>query len=125
MLSHTMKLWGRVIERRLRKDISISENHFGFMPGGSTIEVIYLLRRLMGLYRDRKIDLQIVFIDLEKAYDRIPREVLWSCLEKKRVSPLYIHVIKDMYEEGKTSVRTPGVVSNDFVVSMGLYQAQP
>jgi len=78
-----MKLWERVIERRLRKDISISENQFSFMPGRSTTEAIYLLRRLMGLYRDRKVDLHMVFIDLKKAYDRALREVLWECLEKK------------------------------------------
>jgi len=60
-----------VIERRLRADISISENQFGFMPGRSTIEAIYLLRRLMRLHRDRKVDLRTVFIDLEKAYGRV------------------------------------------------------
>jgi len=37
------------------------------------------------LYRDREIDLHMVFIDLKKAYDRIPREMLWKCLEKKGV----------------------------------------
>ena len=116
-----MKLWERVIERRLRKVVEISENQFGFMSGRSTIEAIYLLRKLMGLYRDRKVDLHMVFIDLKKAYDRVPREVLWSCLEKKGVSPFYIRVIKDMYEGGRSSVRTLGGVSNDFVVSMGLH----
>jgi len=80
----------------LQKDISISENQFDFMPGRSTIETIYLLRRLMGLYRDGKVDLHMVFINLEKAYDRVPHEVLWSYLEKKRVSPVYIRLIKDM-----------------------------
>ena len=89
LLSHTTKLWKRVIERRLRKDISILENQFGFMSGRSTIDAIYLLRKLMVLYRDRKVDLHMVFINLEKAYDRVPQEVLWSCLEKKVVSPLY------------------------------------
>jgi len=87
LLSHTMKLWERVIERRLWKDVSISENQFGFMSGKSTMEAIYLLRKLMGLYRDRKVDLYMVFIDLEKAYDRVPSEVLWSCFEEKGVLP--------------------------------------
>jgi len=111
-----------VIGRRLRRDVAISENQFGFMPGRLTIEAIYLLRRLMSLYRDRKVDLHMVFIDLEKAYNRVPRKVLWSCLEKKEVSPLYISVIKDMYEGGRTSVRTQEGISNDFAVSMGLHQ---
>jgi len=54
----------------------------------------------MGLFRDRKVDLHMVFIDLKKAYDRVPREVLWRCLEEKKVSPAYIHVIKDVYKGG-------------------------
>ena len=108
----TMKLWERVIERRLRKDILISENQFGCMPGRLTIEAIYLLRRLMSLYRDRKVDLHMVF----------SREVLWRCFEKKGVSPLYIRVIKDMYERGGTSVKMPEGVTNDFFIGMCLHQ---
>ena len=38
---HTMKLWERVIEQRLRHKITISDNQFGFMPGRSTMEAIY------------------------------------------------------------------------------------
>ncbi len=47
LLSHTMKIWERVVERRLRKIVSISENQFGFMPGRSTTEAIHLVRRLV------------------------------------------------------------------------------
>jgi len=117
-----MKLCERVIERRLRKNISVSENQIGFMPGRLTTEAIYLLRRLIKLYRDRKVDLHLVFIDLEKAYDRVPRDLVRSCLEQKGVLPAYIRVIKDMYEEGRTRVRMPGGPADDFYVGMGLHQ---
>ena len=89
-MSHTMKLWKKIIERRMRAETCISENQFGFMSGRSTTEVIYLLRRLMERYQSTHKDLYMVFIDLEKDCDRVPRDVLWMALEKKEVCVTYI-----------------------------------
>ena len=55
-------------------------------------------------YRETCKDLHMVFIDLEKAYDRGPREVMWWVLEKKWVHLKYIKLIKDMYDGVVTSV---------------------
>lgn len=45
-------------------------------------EDIYLLRRLMKYYKDRKRDMYMVFVNMEKVYDKVFRDVLWRCLEK-------------------------------------------
>jgi hypothetical protein len=52
LMSHTMKLWERVIEHRLRGLTHVTMNQFGFMPWRSTIEAIFLLRQVMERYRE-------------------------------------------------------------------------
>ena len=64
----------------------VSKNQIGFMVGRSTIEAINLIRKFMKFYKDRKKDLNIVFIDLGKAYVRVSREVFCSWLETKSIA---------------------------------------
>ena len=40
-MSHTMKIWERVLERRLREEMTIGEEHFAFMPGRGTIDAVF------------------------------------------------------------------------------------
>jgi hypothetical protein len=65
LMSHTIKIWERVIEYHLRKLTAVFKIQFGFMLERSTMEAIFLIRRLMERYREQKNDLHLIFIDLE------------------------------------------------------------
>ena len=63
-----------------------------------------------------------MLIAFEKAYDRVPRDIIWWALEKKRVTKGYIDVIRDMYEGVVTTIRSPAGVTNKFPITVGLHQ---
>ncbi|KAK3517657.1 hypothetical protein QTP70_014902, partial [Hemibagrus guttatus] len=122
LMSHTMKLWERVVEARLRKVVEICEQQYGFMPRQSTTDAIFALRILMEKYRDGQRELHCVFVDLEKAYDRVPREELWYCMRKSGVAEKYVRVVQDMYERSRTVVRCAVGQTEEFKVEVGLHQ---
>src|ERR1044071_7349267 len=92
------------------------------MTGRSTTEEIHILRRLMEKYREKKRDLHMAFIDLAKAYDSVPRTLIWGSLESRGVSGKYIDLIRDMYVRTETSVRSPVGDTESFPVEVGLHQ---
>uniref|UniRef100_A0AAQ6IM76 ribonuclease H n=1 Tax=Anabas testudineus TaxID=64144 RepID=A0AAQ6IM76_ANATE len=122
LMSHTMKLWERVVEARLRKKVEICEQQYGFMPRKSTTDAVFALRMLMEKYRDGQKELHCVFVDLEKAYDRVPREELWYCMRSSGVTEKYVRVVQDMYERSMTVVRCAVVQTEEFKVEVGLHQ---
>ena len=70
LMSHTMKVWERIIEARLKDRVVISKQQYVFMPGKGTIDAMFALRMLMEKYREGQRELYCVFVDLEKAYER-------------------------------------------------------
>lgn len=122
LMSHTMKLWERVIEGRLRRQTEVSGIQFGFMPGKSTTEPIFMLRQMMEKYRRARKKMHVVFVDLEKAYDRVQRGVVWEVLNKRKVDEAYVRIVKDMYEGATTKIKTRIGVSDSFEVRVGVHQ---
>ena len=76
LMTHTIKVWERIIETRQRDRVEIRKQQYRFMPGKGTTDAMFALRMLMEKYREGQRELHCVFVDLEKAYDRVAREEL-------------------------------------------------
>ena len=122
LLEHAMKVLERLIEGRVRKIVKIDSKQFGFMAGRSTTDAIFMVRQLQEKYLAKNKELWIAFVDLEKAYDRVPREVVWRALRCLGVDELIVSVIRAMYEDATTRVKLNGRESNAFSVRVGVHQ---
>ena len=54
LMSHTMKVWEKIIETSLRDRVEISKQQYGFMPRKETTDAMFALRMLMEKYRKVK-----------------------------------------------------------------------
>ena len=83
LLEHGMKIVEKVLERRMRCMVRADKIQFGFMPGKGTIDAVFILRRSQEEYLDKKKKLYMCFVDLEKAFDRVPTRVLEWAIRKR------------------------------------------
>ena len=52
------------------------EERCAFCPARLTVDMLFVVRRLQELGRDRKVPLYMCFIDLQKAFDAVDLELL-------------------------------------------------
>ena len=64
----------------------------------------------------------MAFVDLEKAFDRVPRKVIWWALRKLGVDEWIVHLVRGMYSIARSRVRVGEGYSEDFEVKVGVHQ---
>ena len=80
LLEYAFKLYEKVLDVRLREVAGIDKMQYGFMQGRGTVDAVFVLRRLSEKFRAKNKKLFFIFVDLEKTFDRVPREVKFVLL---------------------------------------------
>jgi len=119
LLDQVMKVLERVIERRVRDKVQINGMQFGFRSGRGTTDAIFIVRQMQERFLAKKQEVWMAFVDLEKAFDRVPREVVWWALRKLRVDEWLVRVIQALYEGVSTAVKLGEEESDAFPVRVG------
>jgi hypothetical protein len=126
LLSHTGKIYERIIERRIRATVEnkLGSWQHGFRPGRGTVDLVFALKLLLEKSWEWNKKKYVAFIDLEKAFDRINRRKLWALLadEHYGIDRKLVRVSRGMYGECLNKVRSDGSDSGWFQVRTGVKQ---
>ena len=68
----------KVIEKIIWGFIVIDDMQFAVMPGHWTTDAIFIVRQLQEIFLGKNKNLYFIFIDHEKAFDRVPHKIDWS-----------------------------------------------
>ena len=88
-----MKIRERVLCERLKCITEVDEDQFGLMAGRSTMGAIFVIRQLQEKYLEKKQKLCHIFVDLEKAFDKVPRPAIRWALHRQRVPESLIDLV--------------------------------
>ena len=82
LLDQVTKIIGRVLDSVIRSQVDIGSMQFGFMIGRGSTDSIFILRQLQEKHLGKQKPLYFTFVDLEKAFDCVPRKVLWWAMRR-------------------------------------------
>ena len=122
LLEHGMKLFEKILERRLRKLITVNNMQFGFSPRKGTTHAVFIVQQLQEKHIEVHKDLFFTFVDLLKAYDRVPRDQVYWCFRRRGVPEKLVRPVEATYHGASTVVRTTHGRTDEFPIKVGLHQ---
>ena len=115
LLEHGMKIIERVLEKRIRALVDFDKAQFSFRPGKRTTDALFLAQRLQEKHRAKDRIMHMCFVDLEKAFDRVPRRVMKRPMRKKGLPEILIKAGMSLYEGAETKVIVGSGLSEEFL----------
>ena len=98
--------------------VNIDERQFGFVPGRYTTDAIFIVCQVQEKGITAKNIHYVTFFDLAKAFNRVPRKVLWRALRSLGVEELAVRVIKGMHSNAPRRFLVNGEYSEAFGVGV-------
>lgn len=103
-----------MLERRVRPIVQpwIEEEQRVLRPGLETTNQLFTLARMSGGAWEFAQLVYMRFVDLEKAYDQVPYEILWEVLQEYGVRGSLLRAIQSLYAQSQSCVRILGSKSD-------------
>lgn len=126
-MTEISKLFTSILNRRLKlwseANRVIGEEQAGFREKHTTIDQIFCLHTLITKYlRHKGGRFYALFVDFEKAFDHVDRNILWQKLITQNVSSKMVIMLKAIYADVKARVKSSAGLSNVMSCPVGVKQ---
>ena len=105
-------------------DEQLLERQAGFRANRSIIEQSFSLRITMEKYKQYNIPLHMCFIDIQKAYDSVNRDLLWKICKSYGLTEKSVNLLKMLHNNSKAKARINGQLSDSFYIETGVMQGE-
>lgn len=123
------KLFASILDCRLSNWAEASrvraEGQFGFRRKRSCAQAAFVLRTTIERVRARGGKLYACFVDFQKAYDLVPRHLLWVKLQRAGVQGWFLQAVQALYADVPMCVKTPAGCTETFQSLLGVKQGCP
>ena len=130
LLSCLGKIFLPILNKRLTKfsidEGLLSETQLGFKKGNRCSDAQLIIHNLIDKYchkYGKKI--YSCFIDLSKAFDTVPRDILLMKLRDVGVTGKFFNIIRNIYTNDQAYLKIDGKITTPFPISQGVRQGCP
>jgi hypothetical protein len=111
----------KIISEYLANNLELNDEQQGFRRGWSCKDAILILKHITKKSTQFHIPEFLSSIDLEKASDRVRLEDVLNIPDKRNL-PRNINIIKELYTENQTLVKTESSISREIPIKKGIRQ---
>ena len=90
-----------VIDKSICRIVTVNEMQFGFTPERATTDSVFILRRMQEEHHAKGKKMCMCIVNLEKAFDRVPRKVMEQVVRKKGIPEVLVRSAMSLYEGAK------------------------
>ena len=124
LLSNAYKILSNILNNRLKRAIhgKIGNYQCGFTDGSSTTDALHRVRRIMDTAYEFGINLELLFVDYQQAFDSVNREKLVEAMRTLEVPNKIIRLISMTLNRTTAKVKTAEGETDEFEIKMGVRQ---
>ena len=120
-----LRLYCKIWDRRMRKKFKINERQKAFVPVDGCYENVKILQNILQNSRKSKKEVNVVFLDLSKAFDTVQHDTIIKALLRKGVPNDVRNLVSDLYSNTFTTISVNGQKTRTIQINSGVKQGCP